>query len=807
MKIIISFLFFLFISIGQSQNLKTSELLAPESKIYEDLEFLRNELQDKKIVMLGEQTHMYGNIFEMKARVLEYLHQELGFTTIAIESSMYDIWKMNQEGFSPDDFNEAIWGVWSSSSEFQRVVKYIEKSNLKVIGFDSQVKNSSQFVDDFYDYLENQNITLKLDEDDLGIIIEGVLDNYSVEEDDIKFKVYEKEINRIIKEIEKLDKTETNYYWKQFTKNLLASSQDAFYNKEEILTMDFGNKNDNIRDKQMADNLLSYIKRNPNEKIICWADNIHIIKDNSSISKPIAKDFISMGSYIYKEMEDKSYSLATIHANDSLFDYGTGKWEATPIKSNSFEDELNKKNEPYLFVSSYQEAMQVKKETRLLNFLDFTEARLDQLHDGYIFFQHATLPKIESHKDSLSVSVKQEIVTKKIKQISEGKNIVLNGQLLNKENNEPIPFATLILKEQEIYRVADEKGFFELPVEKSMLKNVKVEISSIGYESKILYLHELTDKTFLESKFEELEEVVIKGYLSPKTILKKAIKKKKENHPVEPFNFRRYGKVLINSNDENTLDLELITKDYDKGYLSPYVITQKVEQIKWNKNTRPENIKYSSQFFSYRQNAIRYANILHKRKYKKFQLSFVKSNDPIDDGFYIISFKTDRNKWNYTNKSYPTDYSGRIYINKENLAIVKVVENWETKLNEDEIEKHFKYDSYKDLKLITIKEENICIYADINSDGQYVATRYFNRQNTESLNKDNIKNYSVYERDSYLYDFEFENIEEIEFEWREKKLTVLNRVKYDKTFWNKFYKQKIRELSELKTIGNNSYKQ
>ena len=797
MKIIFTLISCLFLTIAQSQELKTIELLPPESKEYKDLAFLKNELQGKQLVMLGEQTHMYGNIFEMKARVLEYLHQELGFTTIAMESSMYDIWKMNKNGFNSKKFNNAIWGVWSSTIEFQRVVNYIEKNNLKVIGFDSQVINTSQFVEDFYDYLESQNITLKLDEDDLGIIIEGVLENVTIEEDDIKYKVYEKEINRIIKQIENLDSNETNYYWKQFTKSLLASSKDAYYNKKEILTTDFGNENDNIRDKQMADNLLSYINRNPNQKIICWADNIHIINDNSSITKPIAKEFISMGSYIHKELREKSYSLATIHANDSLLDLGTKKWHSTPIKINSFEYQLNNLNKPYLFVTSNQEAMKSIQPTRLLNFIDFTDARLGQLHDGYIFFQKATLPKLETIKDSTTVSNKQIALGKKIEQIEIGENVILKGQLLNEENNKPIPFATLILKKEEIYRVADENGFYELPIKKAMLKNSTVAISSMGFETKTISLKVLNDKTYLKSKFEELDEVVITGYLSPKTVLKKAISNKKLNHPTEPFNFYRYGNVLVNKNDITELDLELITKDHDDGYLSPFVITQRVEQIKWNKNTNPKSYKYSSQFFSYRQNAIRYANILHKRKYKKFKLNFVRSDNPIDDGLYIIAFQTERNKWNYTNKGYPTEYSGRVYIDKENFAIVKVVENWETSLNKVEIEKHFKgYEGYKDIVSTTIKEENICYYSDIKNNGKFYATRYFNRRYNETLDKDNNKNYGVFERDSYLFDFELKNVEEIEYEWREKKQTVLNRVEYDKAFWNSFYKREIKGKSE-----------
>jgi erythromycin esterase-like protein len=797
MKKIIIICSILFVNFIQSQKLKTIELLPPESKELEDLSFLKEELKGKQLVMLGEQTHMYGNIFEMKARIIEYLHKELNFTTIAMESSMYDIWKMNKNGFNSEDFNSAIWGVWSSSLEFQRLVDYIENNNLKVIGFDSQVNNTSQFVEDFFEYCENQNIILKLDEDDFGIVIEGVLENVTVEEDDIKYKVFEKELYRIIEQLEKLEDNNANYYWKQFIKSLLACSQDAYYNKEEIFTTDFGNKNDNIRDKQMADNLLSYINRNPTEKVICWADNVHIINNNSSIKKPIAKEFISMGFYINKELKDKSYSLATIHANDSLFDFGTKKWHLTPIKNNSFEYELSKINKPYLFVSSNQEGMKLTKTTRLLNFIDFTEARLDQLHNGYIFLKNAILPKQETLKDSISTSKNQLDLGKKIAQIEKGKNLILKGQILDSETNEPIPFATIILKKEEIYRVADEHGFFELPVKKTMLQNVSVAISSMGFESKTIVLEELKEKTYLKPNFEQLKEVVITGYLSPKIVLKKAILNKELNHPVVPFNFYRYGKVLVNINDTNELDLELITKDHDNGYLSPFTTTQRVEQIKWNKNTNLKKYKYSSQFYSYRQNAIRYANILHKRKYKKFKLNFIKSDNYLNDNLYVIAFETERNKWNYTNRGYPTKYSGRVYINKDNFAIVKVVENWETILKTEELKKHFKgYVGYNNILQTTIKEENSCYYSNVLDNGKYYATRYFNRRYNETLNTDNQKNYAVFESDSYLFDFELNNVENIEFEWRKKEQTVLNRVEYDKVFWDSFYKREISKISE-----------
>src|SRR5699024_7079206 len=102
-------IFFLFLivtsflsTLTQAQNLETREVFPPDTNAVDDLHFLKEELSGKQMVLLGEHTHMFGNIFEMKSRLVEFLHQELGFTTFAIESPIYDIWKMNQQGFTPE---------------------------------------------------------------------------------------------------------------------------------------------------------------------------------------------------------------------------------------------------------------------------------------------------------------------------------------------------------------------------------------------------------------------------------------------------------------------------------------------------------------------------------------------------------------------------------------------------------------------------------------------------------------------------------------------------------------------------------
>lgn len=788
-------LFTLFVStFSIAQNLVVQELQPPESKQYSDLDFLSKELAHKRVVMLGEMTHQFGNIFEMKARVVEYLHQKLGFTTIAIESSMYDIWKMYEKGdFNASTFNNSVFGAWSDTEEFQRLVQYIEANNIKVIGFDSQIINTDQFIDDFFDFYEDKKIKITLDEEDMAIAIEALLNEYIFEEYDIKFENFEKELIRLLDKTKSTSYNTKGFYWYQFTKNLLSMSRDAYHNKKSILSTDFVNGQHNYRDEQMSDNLLSYLESNSDEKVVVWADNVHLIKNMNGITKPVVKEFIPMGYYIAEQLGDQMYSLATLHANDSLIE--KGQKYATPILKGSFEEELTSFDRDYMFVSANQESLKRSRDHRLLSYIDFTKGRLDQMFDGYLFLRKATLPKTKSNN-----KIKIEAIDK---EVSETSKTVLRKAMITKEDGVktmtsrvidattylPVVYATIILKHEEIYRITDENGYFTIPINNKIFSNSLVSISSMGFVSKAIPIKSLKSKVLLEPSVESLDAVQITAHLTPKSVLKKAVKQIKINHPIDPFNYSRYSNIKINQNDTKLLDLDLITAEYDQGYRQRNRLTQRVDQVQWNTNLYGRKLKNTKQLFKYRQNAIRYSNIVHRRKYKKFDLKFVKSKDPKDEDFYIIEFSTHRNNWNYTNRGYPSKYFGRIYIHKDNFAITKVIENWETSLSEEEILEYGFYvrvfEDLEKIKNIKLKEENVCAYT-IGTNGKYYASEFFTRSYSEYLDKKNRKTNYTYELDSKVFDLKTEDVEVVSYDYYNEDESRLNRVKYNPTFWHSF---------------------
>ncbi|PHS05324.1 MAG: hypothetical protein COA88_12570 [Kordia sp.] len=63
MKNIIYYLFILFFGITFSQNFNPKTLILPDNPTQEDFHFLKDELKDVQIVMLGERTHYDANVF------------------------------------------------------------------------------------------------------------------------------------------------------------------------------------------------------------------------------------------------------------------------------------------------------------------------------------------------------------------------------------------------------------------------------------------------------------------------------------------------------------------------------------------------------------------------------------------------------------------------------------------------------------------------------------------------------------------------------------------------------------------------
>ncbi|MES2811517.1 MAG: erythromycin esterase family protein [Bacteroidota bacterium] len=772
-----------------SQELIYKELLPPNAKELSDLTFLDKELQNVSVVMLGEMTHDFGNIFEIKTRIIKYLHQNLGFNTIAMEAPIYDIWKLNQNGYNSEGFNKNIFEVWSKSEEFQELVKYIEKNKIKVIGFDSQFNYEiSQSIDDFLSHLNFVKYKLKVDEDDFGIQLDNVLELSTYDVNVIAHINFINEVDKIIKHFQELPQNDENYYWIQFSKSIKACANDAFFSKN-IKTAYYGDQDYNYRDKQMADNLLSYFDRFPNEKVICWADNIHIVNDMSSVNEPIIKDFISMGTYIKTALKDKVYSIATLHSNDSIkTPYG---FYPVSIEENSLEDYLKKNIKPVAFFKANQEFLRKEKKSRLLHYSNFDNLKHNQLFDAYVYLNKATL---STYSKSQMIDTLQNNQTKDLEKIridesmpNYKNNTLLKSntyQVVNTLTLEPISFASIYFEKEKVFIESDENGFFKINSKQKLSSKSIATVTSLGYQKQKILMSQIDLKIFLTPKDNLLDEVIVTANLSLKKILKKTIKNLRTNHPETAFNFHRHSKISFHVNEKPFYEYELVNKEFGQGYFSPYTNTNLVEHIKWHHKPSHDYLIKMKPNFSFRENAIQYGGIFNKRKRKKFEFNLEESISFEGYEVYVVSFVCKKDNWSYTNRNYSTHYSGKFYINKEDFAILKIEENWESKLNQVEIMKHFKdIKKYHDSKELNIKESQSNEYLKVINKKYYASQ--FNKLDTKHLLKnDGTIDTSVFEYQSKTFNFSFENIEEIEhkFTWAQRLIDI----KEVEDFWREF---------------------
>lgn len=600
-----------------AQNFNPKTIALPENVAVEDLSFLKEELKNAQVVLLGENSHFDGSVFEMKTKVIQYLYREMGYKTIAFESGIYDVWKaqtdINKGHDTKKAFIKSLFTMWAKRKEFQGFIEFYDsnKTDLKLFGFDNQITGKygeDELVKDLYEYCKKNNLKFKLKSEDFSLLIESMSASGIFDEGDISYNHYKSALTELHNEVLKLPHNEEQFYWSQIIKGLLTLGEERYLNIEQLNSFYCGLK-DNIRDKQMADNLLAYIKNHPNEKIICWAANTHLVNDMASVKNSILAEFMPMGAYIKKELKNKVYSLATLTASDSI--YLNNKWERTPIIKSSFEAYLKEGKASTVFISSDQPDMKTIQLNRLFSPVTFVEARLDQLHEGYIFMKNTklstpiTIEENENEKKNDSTAYNQQ-------------SILTNEEQLNQ----------------------------------NLVKSTNSDIIA-------------------------LNEIIVYSKKTPYQIVKKAISNLNINYPDTNISSVMSTNLTTDFNDVTCLSVDFIANQYEKSYFNYERSKKQLKEIRWNiKNGyAPQNLR---EFYSLiANNPIRNSAFLTNRKFLKFNFTLEEIKKYNNKDVYVISFASPRNHSNFTGRVYLSILTGTMYINKDDYAIVKIIENWE----------------------------------------------------------------------------------------------------------------------------------
>lgn len=134
-------LLFLLLGLPNSQAQTNNQpiRIKTDLPIAEKWNFLSNSIGDKKIVCLGESLHGVKEYNASKVELIQYLHEEMGFNVLAIESdlAMSVVGNLYRDSIPDSLFLEKVFTpVWHTKEHF-KLVQYLKAHpKLQLIGFD-----------------------------------------------------------------------------------------------------------------------------------------------------------------------------------------------------------------------------------------------------------------------------------------------------------------------------------------------------------------------------------------------------------------------------------------------------------------------------------------------------------------------------------------------------------------------------------------------------------------------------------------------------------------------------------------------
>ncbi len=279
----------------------------------------------------------------------------------------------------------------------------------------------------------------------------------------------------------------------------------------------------------------------------------------------------------------------------------------------------------------------------------------------------------------------------------------LNGVLLDVKTQEPIPFATIRIQGYALGVISNMDGGFKIP-EKFQSYGDTLEISCMGYHKKEVLVSDLykgmVNRIRLVPKVFELQETIVtapkRKKLSPRAIVRKAIKAIPENFPLTSFSTIGYYRDYQLKNQQYVNLNEAILNVFDRGFDEFDQETSKVKIYEYRQNMsflrdtiaqQPYNylsgqkiIDTNTFLYDYGGNeftilrihdAIRNHNTntfsyVNRLRYDLLgNHNFLRTNDVYldDEVLYRI---------NFSKLSYPYIASGSIFISKRDFAIHKM---------------------------------------------------------------------------------------------------------------------------------------
>ena len=379
----------------------------------EDLAPLKEILKDVRIVQLGENTHRDGACFEAKARLVRFLHEEMGFEVLAFESGLYECDRANdllRKGEGGEAMRAAVFGIWWNGI-VEGLFDYAAaesrgKNPLLLAGFDCRGSGKLRFelLDRLAAFLEPAGGIAAADLAALKALeaaMESMGDDYRPEKKDLEAGLAAWTRVRASLDdgraalVAKHGEEET-----AFLSRVLDNWRDREAVERSKTDTSLGKHGTtNLRDGAMAGNLEWLAKtRYPGKKIVVWGATFHLARGLAGVEmEGDSKHYEgcrNMGQGTFETFGKEVFTLGFAAYGGKGGAFGKA-FDIPEPRKDSVEDTLHRYGAPLLFVDLRPEEGPFRKRLRMapMSYSRNIEADWPTVLDGVFFIDEMTPAK------------------------------------------------------------------------------------------------------------------------------------------------------------------------------------------------------------------------------------------------------------------------------------------------------------------------------------------------------------------------------------------------------------------------------
>ncbi|RZK17320.1 MAG: hypothetical protein EOO56_18200, partial [Hymenobacter sp.] len=701
--------------------------VSPADTTFAELEFLRSEIGGARVVFLGEPTHGEGNVLAAKTRLVAFLQQRMGFTTLAMESGFFELHKAQREiavGKSvAKNLQSSIFPVWMQTREFQAVVPLVGPDGLRVMGFDPQLSGeySEDLIDDLQDFLDDEKGNEAINYELLSEVVSYMAEHFAfpASRPPAEWVAELAKADQLLRKAAAAPTAARHaeaMFWQQCVRSLDALAHDyATHDPSAKTRADWVAADSNPRDAQMADNLLWYLRQHPTEKVICWGALPHFANRVEVLGSDELRAYRPMGRAVKEALgPNQVYILGTLAGGGTHGLPGAGGVPVPEPAAGTLEAYLLTLPAPYAFVSLKHDAPGLQLTTYAFDYQPLA-GPWSEVADGFLFLKQVVPPQwlaadsTAARPDSAVAHVATGAVpgslnpalgqggstVRRVVRLADVSGVrTVRGVVLNQRSRQAVPYAAVVLPGQGKGMVADANGRFALPLPGP----TRLQVSSLGYEVATVQspLGNEELMVLLTPAAYALEAVRVAGSAppTPEVILKNIVKRIPANYEQQDYAAQVYTHRRLSNFDTLRLEVETVSRlrvpagfrDFTRGFLQHeddifnevqqrHVLAQQGKPI----NTFAEADKYGNPqgYLLAAADPVRTAPLFKPGGANRFLLKLDSQRYQGTDTLYVVSFAARRANLRSSGTYLTGVYQGRLLVRRRDYAVLRYEALWE----------------------------------------------------------------------------------------------------------------------------------